>query len=151
MGKYLFGCIILSLISALLIEGAPKSLSPGVKSAVGVGLIVFAAIPLGGMIGNALSHPFPDFSVPDYGSSEFHETSKEAYKEGVTAALCDRYSLKSKDLIITVDGFDSKELSAEIMHVTLTGEAIYTDYRDLKEYVETNLKVARCDVQIEFS
>ena len=151
MKEYLFGCIILSLIAAILTEGVPKSLESSAKSAIGVGLIVFASIPLGTMITNALNHPFPDYSLPGESENGFHETSEKAYSEGVRELLAERYSCNKSDFDINIDGFDSETLSADIIHVTLSGEAVLLDYRELSEYIKSALKVVKCDVQVEFS
>ena len=151
MKEYLFGCIMLSLIAAILSEGVPKSLESGVKSAVGVGLIVFAAMPLGGMITGAMTIPMPDVTVPDISLNEFEKISRDAYIEGVTLALADRYSCPASDFKVSVDGFDGINLTSEIMHVTLSGKAKYVDYRELSQYIESELKVVKCDVQMEIS
>ena len=151
MKDYLFGCIILSLIAAALTEGVPKSLEASVRCAVGVGLIVFAALPLGNMVKTAVSSPLPDLSIPEVDTDGFHEASKDAYLEGVKLHLSEKYSCPTSDFGITADGFDEKTLSAKTLHVTLRGEAVYLDYRALSEYVESSLKVVTCDVQIEFS
>ncbi len=151
MKEYLFGCIILSLISAVLTETVPSSLEPGVKSAVGVGLVVFATIPLGSMISSILTNPVPDIPSLDGSESSFYETSESAYKEGVALLLADKYSCQKSDFAVTVDGFNAESLSAECIHITLSGDAVLLDYRALSEYVTESLKVVKCDVQIEFS
>ena len=151
MKEYLFGCIILSLITAIAVEGVPDSLESSVRSAVGVGLIVFAAIPLGNMVSDIITKKAPDLTVPETDSNAFHDASKEAYTEGVAALLSSLYSCPAEDFTVSVDGFDEEDLSVQIMHVTLSGKAVYLDYRELSEYIVSNLKVVKCDVQIEFS
>jgi hypothetical protein len=78
-------------------------------------------------------------------------TAKDAYIEGVTLALADRYSCPASDFKVSVDGFDGINLTSEIMHVTLSGKAKYVDYRELSQYIESELKVVKCDVQMEIS
>ena len=152
MREYIFGAIILSLITAIAIHLTHTSLSEPARVAMGLVLLLFVASPIASVFNTILN-----LKIPETGSEEIifkggcDEVGEEAFCQGVASLLSDRYSVSASGFIVICEGFNLETLSADIVSVTLIEEAAKLDYREIKAYIEDNLKVKECDVKIEVS
>lgn len=70
----------------------------------------------------------------------------EAYCEGVSYAIADKFGLNEEKIRIGCRNFSAEKMSADEIVVTLYGECVYADLRGIREYTE---KICKCSVVID--
>lgn len=150
MREYIFGCIFISFLSGIALHIAHSSMRDSSKVAVGIVTLLFVASPFLYLFGkiDKLSITIPNISV-EMGTEELEKTAEDAFCEGVRLALSDRYGVDKDNFNVFCDGFDSKTLYADRLYVTLGGGGAFLDYRAVKEYLENNLNVGECRVNVD--
>ncbi len=118
-----------------------------VKLALGLILLAALATPIVSAISD-FSMPELSYSESGEGGEVAEEVLKQAYEDGIRAALSDKFSLSSDEVAVSVSGFDRERLSAEAANVTLSGSAALADVRGIRGYVRENF--CECEVFIDF-
>ena len=75
---------------------------------------------------------------------------KRAFEEGIERYICSEYSLQQGEVAVMSDGFDISSMTAERIYVTLSGSAIYINYRSLEaEISEEFAGGGVCEVELD--
>ena len=148
MGKYIFACIALAFISAILYHVSHTALRESARLAMGVLLLSFAVAPIG-----ALLPPAFDLEIPkvNFEGGAYIEVTEEAFCRGIAEALSDEYSVGSDCFIVVCQGFELEKMTAECVSVTLTGRAALLDYRAVREFVLSAVNIKECEVEVEIA
>ena len=147
MANYIFTCILLSLISALLYHASHSALRDSVRSAMGVVLLLFMVSPLGALFSGAFNIKIPQYDFSQNGA--YKEVTEEAYCMGIAAALSEEFSLPRECFSVYSEGFDFDKMYSDNIHVTLTGRAAFIDYRAVRSFVLGAVDTGGCEVEIE--
>ena len=115
----------------------------------GIGL-VFVSVIINPVISLARDFDFivPELDMPE-GGIGYIEYTEDAFKEGIRAALCEKYGIEGEDVLIECQGFDFSSMSCEKITVTLKGKAAMSDSASIKEYLKKSL-CKECYVHLEF-
>ena len=149
MGRYIFGCIALAFISAVLYHLSHTSLRESVRAAMGVVLLLFMLSPIASLISGVLDVRLPsgDFT---FGES-YTAVTEEAYCKGIASALRDEFSAPGDCFYVYCDGFVFETMYSKKVYVTLTGKAALLDYRAVREFVINSVETGGCEVEIEIT
>ncbi len=149
MSGYLTGVIITAALISLALAAAYKETADkAVRTALMIFLVYVTVMPL---VGAA-----KDFDLGDF-KTEISETedesgmkreSERAFANGIALFLAEEFSLNTKDIRVTLSGFDYRTMRAEGITVNLSGEAVFSDFKAIKERIEKN-GLGECDVKIE--
>lgn len=143
----------ISVFGICLIGGVCLSLSHGsgrVQSlAIGIITLFVILSPLSDMV----SHFDPDgwldsSDFPEYETGEMDYIIEDAFAEGLSRAVAEKFSLDSEDIRVRLYGFNKNEMSAEKIMIILSGRAALADYKAVEKYVR-EMEVGECSVEIE--
>ena len=149
MSKYAIGVFAVCLISGV---ATLLSHSSGRMEKVAIGIISlyiiiapvaaeFQSFDLNGWLSSLGGG---DYEI----DSEHSAILEDAFAEGVSAALSDKFSFDRNDVRVRVYGFDSKNLRAERIRIILSGTAALCDYKAVERYIG-GLGLGECEVEIE--
>ncbi len=149
MSGYALGVFAICLISGIcltLYQGSGKSQN------LALGIITLWVIlsPLGEIVGHFDPDAWLDsIKIPEYeGGDEMNYIIEDAFADGISRAVAERFSLEDKDIRIRLYGFDKTEMRAEKIMIILSGRAALADYKAVEKYVR-EMEVGECNVEIE--
>lgn len=119
-----------------------------VRCALGV---ILAAAASTAIFNTVTGITLPEITVDDaleFGDDAHNEALAEAFSDGIRRELCSRFLLNTSEVDVSVDGFDSANMRAERIRVVLTGEAMGTDFRGVRAFVNNNF--GECEVSLGF-
>lgn len=120
-----------------------------VRFALAVLLVYTVITPITRLISGESGAPSFDYEFdPDGYDADYIDVARDAFCLGIENAVCAEFSLESGDVRTSVVGFDFETMSAERIRVTLSGAAVFADYKGIENYVNS-LGVGRCDAEIE--
>ena len=110
--------------------------------------VLFAAAVVLPLVNSLTSLSFSLPSIPSFSDDgEYREVIEEAFSEGVSLAVCERFSLPEGTVKVELHGFDAQKMRAEKIKITLSGVAIISDRRAIQEYIEGE-NLGECEVRI---
>lgn len=124
------------------------------RSAVmfGVGILIIAAVL------TPLVDIFSAFSVSDYLDEIYEYMDYEekndsaielAFEDGIAKFVSDKYGVPYECVSVFADDFDLESLKAGRIYVTLSGKAIYLDYKSIEsELCEKFTHGGECEVSL---
>ena len=113
-----------------------------------LGIILLAALtkPLGSLVDGLANMEFT-YTGEGFSSSLVEKTTEEAFSLGLSRAIASEFSLKEGDISVTPRGFDSENLVAKELVVTLSGRAALADYGRIEDYVNS-LGLGKCILEV---
>lgn len=118
------------------------------RMALGVILLASLVLPLCSALKGISALDF-NYEI-EYGSSELVDTAlEEAFCQGIAEAVREEFSIKKEEILVTARGFDSENMRAEELFVTLSGRAVVKDIRAVSDFV-SGLGVGKCTVEVQF-
>lgn len=82
------------------------------------------------------------------GEHIYREDAKEAFEEGISAAVSAEFSLDAGEVRAVLHGFDFQNMSAESVQILLSGKSAFSNIEKIKKYV-SELGLGDCEVLIE--
>ena len=144
--SYLIAAMLATAVASLASYGGDNE--RWVRFALGVILAAAASKAIFNTVGGIT---LPEITVDDaleYGEDAHVEALAKAFSDGIRSELCGRFLLDSSEVYVSVDGFDSINMRAEHIRVVLTGEALGTDFRGVRAFVNENF--GECEVSLGF-
>ena len=72
-----------------------------------------------------------------------------AFEDAIREKIADDYGVSKECILVRADGFDIGSLSAERIFVTLSGEAVFLDYKRIEEEVSSDFtRGGECEVSV---
>ena len=72
-----------------------------------------------------------------------------AFEDAIREKIADDYGVSKECVLVRADGFDIGSLSAERIFVTLSGEAVFLDYKRIEEEVSVDFtRGGECEVSV---
>ncbi len=151
MKGYLISVVLITALSALashLLSGSEAARYG--RLAIGTVMLWAVLSPLGSLPSSPPSLPaLPDLPETDTDSPLYEKAAEEGFCEGLRAALCERFSLKSEEISLCTEGFDAMKMRAERIRILLRGGAVFADGAAITAFVEGE-GLGECEVEIEF-
>lgn len=148
VSEYAISVVRFLVLAGMLISLSHIKTKQSVSFAIGVLIVSAIMLPLVDILRS--NEPiFPEVDVS--GNVEINDASIEvAYVDGIEKYVADRLGVPLTDVEVRIDGFDISTMLAERIYVTLSGDAIYCDYRALREEIGREFtKEGRCEVRID--
>lgn len=115
-----------------------------------LGIILLAAVisPLGAAIKGFANMDFV-YTGEDYSSSAVEKTLEEAFCDGISRAVCEKFSINTENVSVISEGFDDETMKAELIFLYLSGSAVTADYGSIEDYVNS-LGLGKCILEVYF-
>ncbi len=149
MREYMIGIFTLSLVIGAC-SYFSYSDSKFEKFGYGILMLYTAALPLLSLLSGAsegVLPQIPEFSEGEY-SEDYKDVAREAFEEGIAAAVCDKFSLKEGEVHVVASGFDFEKMRADKIKVVLSGAAAFADFHRIEDYIN-NMERGECEAEIE--
>ena len=144
MEKYILSITVLAVALDLLEFIAADRYKALTKAAVGVILVMAIITPLPALIEKMQE----DLDFSEVGDREGEDIRLSAFEEGIAQYVSQEFGLAREDVSVEAEGFDSDNMKAEKILITLTGSAITANYK--KIIATTNaLGLGEAEVKIE--
>ncbi len=147
MASYFETLLLVSGACALLSLLSPKGKSgKGVQFVLSLVLLSCLVFPLSGLLDSDPSFE-GDFSYgKEEGDTIWEERLIEEVARGIKASICERFSLKEKEIEVTVSA-DVIDNTVLVRHLTLSlsGSALTCDLPSIRRYITDNTG-AECEV-----
>lgn len=140
--------VICAVISggSMLSYGKHKTME---KCAIGLLLLYIIIAPVADYLKQT---DFPNFEYQEeMGELDggYEEISEEAFKEGISDAVCQKFSIDKKNIRVLIEDFDFSTMSCSKIRIFLSGRGVFTDYKAIESYVnEMNLGECECEIEI---
>ena len=148
--EYFLGLISLSVFISLLIGIAHPRMISSVRIGAGVLVICAFLLPIVDIIRGLEIDRELDGILDglDYDSTD--SAIELAFESGVSQYVAEEYGVKPECVMVRVDGFDISSLSARRIYVTLSGEAVFLDYKRIEaDLSESFCPSGECEVMID--
>ena len=150
MKAYLVSVVLISALVALCSHfyGEAGGARLG-RLAVGCVLLWAVLSPLGDLISSIPA--WPEITLPPAEGEDaplYEERVREAFCEGIGAAVCEKFSLKEECVRVRAEGFSVEEMRAKKIFILLKGEAIFCDALAVSSFIEGE-GLGECEVEIE--
>lgn len=111
--------------------------------------LIFASV-IFSAIASCFTGQTPDFPTPDVemGENAFDEVVREAMKEGWEEGLMQEFSLSADDFTLTLSEVDPTSHLPTFASVILRGRGVFTDTRQMEEYLKEKGGFANVRVSI---
>ena len=143
---------ILAIIAFCLVSGVLSAVSSGdVVERIAVGIITLFVIvsPIKEIVSeiniNSLGQPgYPSLELEGY-----EGVIEDAFADGIGRAVADKFDLDYEQISVSLIGFDAEKMSAEKIHIILSGMAALASPLPIERYVnEMNVGVCKVEIQI---
>ena len=138
---------VLGLFSFLSYSAANDRLVKAAASLLLLYTVLLPTLDLVEKLYSAIDSSDFDFSFEGVENGEYEEVAKEAFVEGIRKLLFTKYDIKEGDIGVTVHDFDFQSMRAGRIKILLSGSAIYSDVRGMREYLN-GLGLGECEVEI---
>jgi hypothetical protein len=146
MKTYVIGVFLIAVLASMLRLLGYRS---GVAERVTLGIICVYIIL--SPIKNLSLESLDDlFDIPEIETGEGAEPIlEEALADGIARSVAEKFSLKTGDISVRLFGFDAKKMSAEVIEIILSGNAVTADFRQIESYIN-EMNIGECRVEISF-
>ena len=135
---------VATLGGSILYDGERATAS---RTAISVVLLLAVLSPLPALISDlpVLQEPI----IPDgiEGTEEYIRVAEEAFKDGISEMLAQKYSLPEEDFAVKLENFDFATMSAERISVTLRAGAVVCDPLAVERYINS-YGIGECHAEI---
>ena len=136
--------IVAAVGGALLYDGEREVVSRAAISAI---LLLATVAPLVTLL-SQLSLKVPELpEISDAGEGEYAEVAEDAFCEGISSLLADRYSLSADCFVVKCRDFDFTSMRAAEVTVTLRGSAVRCDPLAVEKFINS-YGIGECHAQI---
>ena len=144
MEKYLLSITVLAVALDLIEFIAADRYKTLTRACVGIILVMAIITPLPALIEKMQGDL--DFSGVQHTQAE--DIRLSAFEEGVAQYISGEFNLARENVSVETEGFNSSDMRAEKILITLTGSAIIANYKKIESAVNS-LGVGRAEVKIE--
>ena len=137
-------CLLSATARLLLSDGALKKITDAAIS-----LVLLVAVVRGALLISSSLDP-GDFTRPrvEYEDS-FVSSAEQSLGSAIRMAISEEFGIREAEVFVHCEGLDIETLKAELLTVTLCGEAAFSDHRRVREFVNS-LDHGECEVRISF-
>lgn len=146
--EYIFGVVaIFATLTLAAFVSYKSELGTSVKAACSLIVAAAVALPLCGIISDAvISLPEIEDFIQE-GAPEYEQVGKDAFEGGICRLIGEKFGLDG-GVRVVVTGFDFNTMSAEHIEVILSDRAVLADAPAIESYI-SSLGIGECRVEIE--
>ena len=147
--NYVTVILITALVCALGENLAHGSQKKTVKCVLALAVLLAVVTPIPSLVkevGEELSHISADLGGEITDGTAFSLVAEDAFSEGISLSLCEKFSLSKEDVTVKSSGFNPEKMTAETITVTLSGEGRLCDLMAVRDFVLENFS-GRCRVE----
>lgn len=145
MGEYLLSITTLAISFDLLEIMSAERYKALTRAAVSLILIMAIITPLPSLIGKIQGDL--DFSMGD--SVEGEDIRLASFEEGIAGYIASEFDLLREEVEVEAINFNSNVMKAEKILITLTGRAVFANYKSIEKAVnQLGLGVAEVKIEI---
>lgn len=147
LSEYIVSVIKIVAFGAVLLSISHTKMKKSTSLVMGIVIVSAIMLPLVDIMGDK-GMDFPTFD--DYENPEIRDESIEvAFERGLREYISSTLDVEPSSVDVFVDEFEFSTMRAGRIYVTLSGKAIYADYRELESRIEKEFtNNGECEVKI---
>lgn len=152
LGEYIVMALSLSVALGLIGAAAHPQLSRETEAAIGVLCLFALAAPVAAAIPSLLDPPSIEESIPALTpEGGYIELGERAFTEGISRYVAEELSVGEDEIALEVSGFDFEAMRAERITLILSGSAVLSDLRGIRQSLLGNFVAegGSCEVVID--
>ena len=148
MKDYLTTVFMVSALSGILESLTHHSVKNSTRALIGIVSLFLLLSPVKSLFDGSVDlKPTVSFPNGDF-SEQYSDYVKQAFESGIKMAIATDFQLNSDEIRVKARGFDSKNMRAEEIAVTLFGASALADHRAVREYIN-KMKIGECRVEVQ--
>lgn len=144
MGKYLLSITVLAVALDLIEFVSADRYKALTKACVGIILVMAIITPLPALIEKMQE----DLDFSEIGDMQAEDIRISAFEDGIAQYISESFGLSRECVSVEAEGFNSDDMKAEKILITLTGSAVAANYKKI-ESVVNGLGLGEAEVKIE--
>ena len=144
MGKYLLSITVLAVALDLIEFVSADRYKALTKACVGIILVMAMITPLPALIEKMQE----DLDFSEIGDMQAEDIRISAFEDGIAQYISESFGLSRECVSVEAEGFNSDDMKAEKILITLTGSAVASNYKKI-ESVVNGLGLGKAEVKIE--
>ena len=144
MGKYLLSITVLAVALDLIEFVSADRYKALTKACVGIILVMAMITPLPALIEKMQE----DLDFSEIGDMQAEDIRISAFEDGIAQYISESFGLSRECVSVEAEGFNSDDMKAEKILITLTGSAVAANYKKI-ESVVNGLGLGKAEVKIE--
>lgn len=148
--EYFSEIIILMTFAAILLGIAHPKLKGATSYSIGVLMICVILLPLVDIIRYFDTKSMFDSINMDLEYDITDDMIEASFEEGISEYIAQKYGVDKSCVSVMADGFDMERLRAERIYVTLSGKAVFLDYKKIEDEVRSEFtNGGECEVSLK--
>lgn len=148
--EYFTEIIILMTFAAILLGIAHPKLKGATSYSIGVLMICVILLPLVDIIRDFDTKSMFDSINMDLEYDITDDMIEASFEEGISEYIAQKYGVDKSCVSVMADGFDMERLRAERIYVTLSGKAVFLDYKKIEDEVRSEFtNGGECEVSLK--
>ena len=148
--EYFSEIIILMTFAAILLGIAHPKLKGATSYSIGVLMICVILLPLVDIIRDFDTKSMFDSINMDLEYDITDDMIEASFEEGISEYIAQKYGVDKSCVSVMADGFDMERLRAERIYVTLSGKAVFLDYKKIEDEVRSEFtNGGECEVSLK--
>lgn len=148
--EYFSEIIILMTFAAILLGIAHPKLKGATSYSIGVLMICVILLPLVDIIRDFDTKSMFDSINTDLEYDITDDMIEASFEEGISEYIAQKYGVDKSCVSVMADGFDMERLRAERIYVTLSGRAVFLDYKKIEDEVRSEFtNGGECEVSLK--
>ena len=148
--EYFSEIIILMTFAAILLGIAHPKLKGATSYSIGVLIICVILLPLVDIIRDFDTKSMFDSINMDLEYDITDDMIEASFEEGISEYIAQKYGVDKSCVSVMADGFDMERLRAERIYVTLSGKAVFLDYKKIEDEVRSEFtNGGECEVSLK--
>ena len=144
MGKYLLSITVLAVALDLIEFIAADRYKALTRASVGIILVMAIITPLPALIEKMQG----DLDFSGVEDTQAEDIRLSAFEEGIAQYISGEFNLARENVSVEAEGFNSGDMKAEKILITLTGSAVMANYKKIEGAVNS-LGLGCAEVKIE--
>ncbi|MBR2971653.1 MAG: hypothetical protein IKC61_01845 [Clostridia bacterium] len=148
--EYFSEIIIIMTFAAILLGIAHPKLKGATSYSIGVLMICVILLPLVDIIRDFDTKSMFDSINMDLEYDITDDMIEASFEEGISEYIAQKYGVDKSCVSVMADGFDMERLRAERIYVTLSGRAVFLDYKKIEDEVRSEFtNGGECEVSLK--
>ena len=136
--------------AAILLGIAHPKLKGATSYSIGVLMICVILLPLVDIIRDFDTKSMFDSINMDLEYDITDDMIEASFEEGISEYIAQKYGVDKSCVSVMADGFDMERLRAERIYVTLSGKAVFLDYKKIEDEVRSEFtNGGECEVSLK--
>ena len=145
-GGYLYVIAVMAAVAFASFASYDEERARQSRFALGIILLASLTAPLVSIVRGLDNIDF-NYTGEDYSATVVEKTLEEAFVDGISRGIRERFDIRSEDLSVEALGFDADGLKATTVLVTLSGRAAVKNFGEIESYVN-GLGVGKCILEV---